>query len=338
MRRTLGALLWCLGIVAAPLGPAAPADVAMLTSLQGTVAVRRAGQSGWRAASLMALLNPGDAIRTGARSAATLIFFADGHREKLLAGTSGTVMPTALRPLRGSRRVPITAGQREPSGSGRILVFPGSQPLTAGYVSAAGRPGAVALRADLALLSPTGHRVRPGRPDLRWTDRDGADAYRLRIFRQGEEPPQEVVSLETNVAGAPYPQSAPALQAGATYRWELEALSQGIVVARASGELTVLDAEADQALRREEAHLLEMARTLPEETTAPVLLAALYTQHGLYGEAIEQYRRVLAQRPRDRGVHFELGWLCRHVGLEQEARAHFTAAGVDPANPPLQRE
>ncbi len=343
MKSGCGRLLLCLlcGVGAAQMAPGAAqaasgAAPAMLTNAQGTVEVRRAGQARGQAASLMALLRAGDQVRTGSAATASLVFFADGHREQLLAASAGTVTASTLKPLPGSRRVTVASGGRAPTGSGRILVFRGGPKLAAGYSSAAGRAGAIALRAEVTLLSPLGPTIRERRPALRWSGRDDADLYRVRLFARGQEPPREVFALETPQTQAAYPEGAPDLEPGTEYAWEIEPCSQGIPLPKSSGTFRLLDARSCQQLERDEAPLRALARTAPRDATAPLLLASLCTKHDLLGEAIAHYRRALALRPDDPGIHFELGWLCRHVGLD--ATAHFTAAGVDPVNPPLRRE
>ena len=66
-----------------------------------------------------------------------------------------------------------------------------------------------------------------------------------------------------------------------------------------------------QQLERDEASLRALARTAPRCHGALLLARPRSTTSC---EAIAHYRRALAP-PDDPGIHFELGWFCRHVGL-----------------------
>ena len=82
MKKVLPGILLLLALCAfAPLLAAGNSHPAMLTHREGPVEVKRAGQTKWAKATLMALLGPGDALRAGKDANAVVVFFHDGHRE-----------------------------------------------------------------------------------------------------------------------------------------------------------------------------------------------------------------------------------------------------------------
>ena len=109
--------VWCaaclLSLGLAADGGADSSRPAMLTSIRGSVEVIEKGASTWKKPGLMALLNTGDTLRTGQGAAATVVFFQDGHREKMCPQTVAEVHANALRPI-GGKRVVVPRGGRSP--------------------------------------------------------------------------------------------------------------------------------------------------------------------------------------------------------------------------------
>lgn len=322
--------VWCaaclLSLGLAADGGADSSRPAMLTSIRGSVEVIEKGASTWKKPGLMALLNTGDTLRTGQGAAATVVFFQDGHREKMCPQTVAEVHANALRPI-GGKRVVVPRGGKEPAlPTKAVIALQGGAKLRLGGAGLAGRPGAVGVRGltELCLLSPLGSKLRSGRPTFAWTTVAGADAYRIVV-----KEPSGTVALERRLTQArlPYPSDLPALRPGVLYSWSVEALAGDQPVAQAGSRFGVLAPESLARLRQEETALRSVAEAEIGDTTGPILLSRLYQEYGLAGDAIQQLERAISLAPEEPSLHEELGELCRVVGWETAAQRHLQRAG-----------
>lgn len=321
-------VLWAGWLV---FGPAAmlSADTsrpAMLTSIAGGVEVKAKGSAAWKKAGLMALLNAGDTLRTGKGSAATVVFFSDGHREKMRPETVASVQTTGLQLAGGGKRVVVPRGGKEPSlPSKAVIVLQGGSKLQVSGVALAGRAGAVGIRelTDLCLLSPLGQKIRSGKPSFAWTTVAGADAYRLVVKSDAGKTVLERRLTETRLA---YPKGVPALEPRILYTWSVEALAGDQPLAKREARFGVLAPSSTAGLRQEEIPLKRIADADARDTTGPILLSRLYLQYGLAGDAIQQLERATALAPDEPSVHEELGTLYRSVGWEAAAQRQLQRA------------
>ncbi|MBI3948647.1 MAG: hypothetical protein HY321_22235 [Armatimonadetes bacterium] len=306
-------VFFCQALVGGVAGAAPGKHPAMLTNVKEMVDCKVAGQETWKRAGLMALLAPGDLLRTGSGSAATVVFFADGHMEKVPAGVTVRVQQAQLQPLGGGlKRLSVPASGRTPAGAANaILVLKGGGTFKAVGPSAAGRYGAVGMRhtGDPQLLSPLPQKTRSDRPEFAWTPVEGADLYEVCAEDQHGK---VLLKRQTTGTRLPYPPELPALARNAGCRWSVEARAGAHVLARNNGEFHVLAARSVAALARQEVAVRQ--QLVPGDTTAPILLARLHMDFGLCGEAIEQLERAVAINPEDPGLHEELAHLHSYVG------------------------
>lgn len=325
MKKVLPGILLLLALCAfAPLLAAGNSHPAMLTHREGPVEVKRAGQTKWAKATLMALLGPGDALRAGKDANAVVVFFHDGHREKLLPDTTATVRPTLLQPVGGSR-VHAPDNGKPSRAAGGVVVFKGGQKLTALGQSAAGRYGAVGIR-DLGyptLLSPLAPKIRTDRPLFAWTAVAGADTYLLRVMEEDGELLFERQWPRTHLQ---FPPDVAAVKPQVRYIWSVEARAEGKTLARRQGEFVLLAPASIRQLEREEEAVRRLPPAAPGETTGPILLARLYARYGLTNEAIGALESAVALNPNDAGIHEELGHLYQYAGRSIDARRHLARA------------
>ena len=301
-------------------GAASAAGVAQVMSAQGKVEVCQAGQRAFKGASLMLMLDAGDQVQTARGAQATILFYKDGHREDLLAGSLARVAPDRLQVLMGKRVV----DPRRLSGPalGRVQ---GRSLLTA----APGRAGVGALRAGpageagLLVRSPVA-TVRAGRPALEWETAAAADRYRVALCDADGKPRAEpALSPATRL---PYPDTWPALAAGEAGTIRVTALAGEKEVVTGRSGFQVLSVQGAEALAAEEPALLERLAAAPGDTPTRILLAQLYEQHNLLGEAAAQFEEVVRLNAGDPAAHRVLAHLCAAVGRVGDAAAEQAAA------------
>lgn len=321
-------VLWagCLVLGQAAVLSADTSRPAMLTSIGGTVEVKEKGAAAWKKAGLMALLNAGDALRTGKGSAATVVFFKDGHREKLRAETMASVQAAGLQVSGGGKRIVVPRGGKEPQVPAKaVIVLQGGTKLQVSGVANAGRAGAVGIRelTDLCLLSPLGAKIRSGKPSFAWTTVAGADAYRLVVKTDSGKTVLERRLTETRLS---YPKGTPALEPRILYSWSVEALAGEQSLAKREARLGVLAPSSAARLQQEERPLKQISDADARDTTGPILLSRLYLQYGLSSDAIQQLERATALVPDEPSLHEELGYLYRAVGWEAAAQRQLQRA------------
>ena len=244
------AVAWGLAHAAAGAGQEREDGLHMLAAVQGKVEVKRKGGSGYVPGTVGMAVRRGDLVRLDG-SAQAKVVCADLKQHELPAGRLSGIPCDGARPvLRAS--------------DGSLL-----NPTRAG--EADGIPVVVAPRRT-KLLDP--------RPVLRWEPMPGVDAFKVGV--RGPE-----VDWSTDVRGATsaaYPQDAPALKPGATYKVVVVANGRSSEEASEPGlGFTLLGAEEAQAVRGE----AERIRSLGLDGNAEKLLIAhLHASHGLDAEAI----------------------------------------------------
>lgn len=314
MRTACFALVFlCLNLVSRETCAASEKSRAMLTNIVGTVEWKGAEGTVWKRATLMALLGTGDVLRTGEASSATVVFFTDSHLERIPPKATVRVRAMQLQPLGDMKRISVPSLEKvPPAGRTAILVQKGGPVFKAISQTAAGRYGAVGIRAtgEPILLSPLRPKTRSNRPLFAWAAVEGADTYEVRLEdRQGKV----LFQRETADAQLAYPEELPPLVRNAGYRWQVQAKAGGKALARNSTEFHVLAAQSVATLSQQEAAI---KRSVPSgrDTTVHILLARLYMDYGLCAEAIQQLEEAVAINPSDPALHEELVPLYEYVG------------------------
>jgi hypothetical protein len=166
------------------------------------------------------------------------------------------------------------------------------------------------------VLSPRNTKLITTHPILRWTAVKGARAYKV-LVRGKDLRWSTVVSSSTELV---YPQEAPRLKAGVDYR--LVVIADEGRTSDQSGvgiSFSVLKGDDKKVVLKEQKQIENLR--LPAGTTQ-FLIAHLYTDRGLYAEAIERLEGV-SQNFRMAAVQKLLGDLRIDIGLPQQAEAHY---------------
>lgn len=139
--------------------------------------------------------------------------------------------------------------------------------------------------AQMTAVSPVGSIVRERRPSLRWTPREGATGYLVSYAETNGGPLMTSPLLRAGETQWVLPE---ALQRGAIYQWQVEALHGETVIDRApkppAGEarFQVLDAASNGELEKVE----------QDDADYPLVLGVAYWRAGLANAAAAQFHRL----------------------------------------------
>ena len=285
-----GAVWMLLGCGAPQPTPARPAgggtESGLIVGVQGDAALKRAGWRDYAPALFGAPLRRGDLLRLGSAGSAT-VACADLKLATVEGGVSGYPCQTAPRtPLvyEGTLLNPT----RGDNGSG-------DTPL---------------------VISPRKTKLLNPRPVLRWQPMPGAKSYKLSL--RGTNWTAEM----SGASELPYPDSAPALQPGVTYRLVVTAGDRSSREEPGAGlGFSVLGAAEAKAVKEAEAKIRALSLT---ETATALLIANVYATNGLYAEAVEGLERLPG--PQEPAVLRLLGDLYISTGLNRLAEERYTTA------------
>ena len=280
--------------------------VGVLTEIRadrGQVEVKRAGESQWTAAQPLLALRPGDQLRVTGEARAALVFTGGRGAQAVSASNSPfTVQPPAA----------AAAGDKVKGLVGSVTDFLSGKQKDLAYLPLSVR----SVRPPrVAQLQPRATKVLSGAVVFEWS---GSDTLRYKVRVSG---PQGQLWEKGELPRRPlaYPSSAPALEPGVRYTWQLEATGQP----PQETEFQVL-AAADTARVRESLDLLTPA-SLPGYPASSVALmrAGYMLKDGLYADARRELLTALAADPDEPTLHLLLGQVYDTIGLGELAQREF---------------
>ncbi len=279
---------------------------AVLTGVQGSVEVLRAGSGAWRGVSFTTLLGPGDAVRAGPGGEA-LLLTSEGKRAEVRPGIPLTVAAPPKAPAAWFQALRESLAQALDEGGGPLIErgfqlrgFQLRGPDTMMKV--------VALQPRSGSMGGCRFLVLDGRPLFRW--RAGAGVTALRVSVMDTES-RELWSQTAPVGGAElrYPADRPALAPG-VYIWKIAGRMEASLEDD-SQEFAVPDAQTAAEVRRE----LDAARPLAGKRGANLALAGVCLRHGLLDQAETALRAAWRQAPKDRTLPLLIADLYRRGDL-----------------------
>ena len=314
-------VLVLIAVAALPAVAVGTEPIAYVTEIQdlgkGTAVVHRAADNTHVAVQPFTSLRRGDELRiTGDTRVVILYHVGSGTRTLTRADSPFPVVSAPAARSHDRLRVLIaTAGQ----------IFANQQLLLPARHLAVRSPDTGSLA--LTLVSPRSTRVLPGVIIFEWAG-DPRARYSIRVTG-----PRGLTweVRETTLEPLPYPATAPRLEAGAEYEWEVNSQGQQPRIAR----FTV--ATADQSQRVEQAlrTLRGAASAGYSSGTVPSLCAALLIDEGLFADARRELLAAIDARPTESAYHVLLADIYRRTGLDSEAaestRRARLLAGVEPA-------
>ena len=308
MTRRYAAVAVAIVLAWAALAFAADA-VGVLTEIRaehGQVEVKRAGETQWTAAQPLLALRPGDQLRATGEARAALVFTGGRGAQAVSAGNSPfTVQPPAA----------AAAGDKVKGLVGSVTDFLSGKQKDLAYLPLSVR----SVRPPrLVQLQPRSTKLLPGPVTFEWSGSDTL-RYKVRVlgpkgvlWEQGELPRKPVA----------YPSSAPALEPGVRYTWQLETAGEPMQQV----EFEILP--ASEAHRVHEALDSLVAASLPGYPPSSIALirAGYVLRDGLYVEGRRELLAALAKDPDEPTLHFLLGQLYDTIGLGELAQREFIEA------------
>jgi len=283
--------------------------VGVLTEIRaerGQVEVKRAGETRWTAAQPLLALRPGDQLRVTGEARAALVFTGGRGAQAVSAGNSPfTVLPPAA----------AEAGDKVKGLVGSVTDFLSGKQKDLAYLPLSVR----SVRPPrVAQLEPRTSKILPGAVTFEWS---GSDTLRYKVRVLG---PQGLLWEQANLPRkpVPYPASAPALEPGVRYTWQLEPTGQPVQQA----EFEILPA-AEAARVRESLDMLAPASLPGYPPSSLALMRAGYElREGLYADARRELLTALAGDPDEPTLHFLLGQVYDTIGLGELAQREFIEA------------
>jgi hypothetical protein len=308
MARIVAVLFWMAPLVL-PVAAMAADAVAVVTEIRaegGLVEVKRAGESAWAAAQPLQALRAGDQIRAGGKAGVAVVFTGGRGAQSISAANSPfTVQPPAvvassdkLRGLVGGVTDFLTGKQKD------LALLP------------------LAVRSvhppRVVQLAPRETKILPDTVAFEWGGSDTV-RYRLRVLSaqgllwEAADLPRRPIS---------YPASAPVLQPGVRYLWQIEAAGEPVE----QTEFEIL-APADVARVQESLGLLVPA-SLPgyPAPSVAIMRAGYLLRDGLYAEARHELLAALAKDPDEPTLHLLLGQVYETIGLTELAQREYIDA------------
>jgi hypothetical protein len=296
-----GALVLALAALASAADP-----VGVLTEIRaerGRVEVKRAGESEWKAAQPLLALRPGDQLRASGEARASLVFTGGRGAQAVSAANSPFTVQAPTAAGASDKVRGLVGGVTDfLAGKQKDLAY---LPLSVRSV----RPPRVVQ------LQPRETKLLPGPVTFEWT---GSDTLRYKVRVLG---PQGILWEQADLPRKPvvYPASAPALEPGVRYFWQLEADGKPMQQA----EFQILPA-AEAARVRESLDILVPASMPGYSPSSVALMRAGYVlRDGLYADARRELLTALAADPDEPTLHLLLGQVYDTIGLGELAQREF---------------
>lgn len=315
------ALLLALAVTTQDQPVERPPPVAVIVEIVGKPTRTIAGAA--KPARRLDLLRPGDEVSAGPGAGLSVVFVADGHIERLAAGSSIRVAETGGVDARGTV-------ERRPSGM--------SEPNLQAFRDRirGGRIGGGVFRsgeARPAVAPVEGTVVAVTRPAFRWPSAPVAATYRLELLSGAATTAEKVLwSRTTKAAEIAYPDDVRPLKRGLRYRWRVVAVGAEGIEAPVVRESRFLVGPA--SLEPQAAALTRQAR---EGEPAEQLLAGIALESlGLLDELYPLYLRLAERAATDPNLWIKAADAAARAGHPEEAarfRARAESLGWEPGSP-----
>jgi len=308
IKLSLAALAGAL-LLASPAIASSADPVGVLTEIRaerGRVEVKRAGEQDWKPAQPLLALRPGDQIRASDEARVSLVF---------TGGRGAQAVSAANSPFTVQAPSAAGAGDKARALVGGVTDFLAGKQKDLAYLPLSVRS---VHPPRVAQLQPRQTKLLPGAVTFEWS---GSQTLRYKVRVLG---PQGMLWEQANLPRRPivYPASAPALEPGVRYLWQLETEGQPMQQA----EFQILPA-AEATRVRESLDILVPA-SLPGYPPSSVALmrAAYVLRDGLYADARRELLTAVAADPDEPTLHLLLGQVYDAIGLGELAQREFIEA------------
>ena len=304
---------WGAAVLAAVLSLAALASAAdpvgVLTEIRaerGRVEVKRVGESEWKPVQPLLALRPGDQIRATGEARGSLVFTGGRGAQTIAAANSPFTVQS-----------PTAAGASDKVKGlvGSVTDFLAGRQKDLAYIPLSVR----SVRPPRVVqLQPRETKILPGPVTFEW---GGSDTLRYKIRVLG---PQGTLWEQANLPRKPviYPASAPALEPGTRYFWQLE--TEGQPMQHAQFQIV---SPAEAARVRESLDMLVPGYLPGYPPSSIALMRAGYVlRDGLYADARRELLTAVAADPDEPTLHLLLGQVYDTIGLGELAQREFIEA------------
>jgi len=283
--------------------------VALITEIRGEVALAKAGSESFNKVDWGTPLFEGDRVRTAASSEAILLFsnsnmltVSSGNTFTVSAGSvSSPSLSGPVRSVDGDLMAAASDLTLHRAGQGEIEVLGGL------------RSGGSASEIDLNY--PRNSKISTANPHFTWTSEGDFDGFRV-LVRSADG---EIWSGETYEMELSYPDSAPALQPGTTYFWQVEGEDMLDV---ASSPLVSFEVISSEDMARVEAGTAQINSLFDGQNVTSgqlYMIGSMYVKNGLLADAVETFKQISMENPSSPMAYEILGKLYYEIGLKDEA-------------------
>lgn len=264
------------------LPPPGAAPVGIVLTVQGAASLERGNEKG-RPVAAAELLYAADRLRTAQGAEARLVFFHDGHRERLKPGSRATVSAKGCTPAEA------------------VEPLPSKKPSAANLESLRGlarsERAAVRVAYMRMLKSPLeGSRVLTLTPKFSWIPAARGASYQVEL-RTGDG---KATLWRATTQGwiLPYPEQQKPLEYGESYRWR-------VTVRLPAGGAKEVVGGRFQVATEAEGEELALVQPLATSKDSRHLLfaAATYDAYGVFDEALDLFDRLAHTYPEE--AHFQ---------------------------------
>ena len=286
----LGLLSWC-AVVAQESASKPVAGLVSELSGEASIVLTPGGKS--VRAQRFDTIAVGAIFATGPKSHAVIVL-AGGQRFELGANARATITVTQL----ASRSGPVKELPSFPP-LPKLVALDDSRP--------AGAPGGVRLRdTSIGGLRPSHFVTLAERTVIRFDPVGGASRYAIEIENEAGK---RVFTTESTSQEVVVPPGV--LEPQRMYYWSVQTLDKVGATARGTSGFRTLSAENAQ-LRR----TLRQSVESEGDANALAFVAEVDRRLGLYEEALDEFRAVLARTPDDAAIQAAVGWLEKRGGTK----------------------
>lgn len=301
---------------AAQRSAAQDSHLALVTDLQGDVAIIMASGGASVEARWGTQLFEGDEVKTKSGAAASILF-ANNNLISLGPNSSITIQAGPAPALPVSQAIRTIDGPLLADVSGLTMHRTGQ-----GDISALG-----VLRSGLEMdgvepLSPRSTKVQTLLPVFKWKASTSMERFEVRLYDETGL----IWKAESRDRQLMYPEDAPALKPEKEYLWQVEGEELLETVKSPMVPFTVLSTDVREEVAAREASLQAQFGDDPEGSNLRFMLGSYYVQNGLLSSAIASFEQIAERHP-DSALPYEiLGKLYTDVGLKDDAINAFQQA------------
>lgn len=304
--------------------------VAIIYELKGKVSVFETNAKRWHKASLMKLLQAGDRIKVDKSSMAVIVFFRDGHGEKISSPGEVTIGEKALIAEQGKKLIiaqippdkdlplPQTSNNMSDQILGvtyrEVIIQDEIEPLSKSYeLNKAGESGTIlTINPNMAIMT--------GTPSFKWVSVPESKEYQFKLMDENEHPVWQRTVVDNALT---YPSDEKPLEWGKRYYWEVKAYRENKIIAMGFSSFDILTEKNIEEIRFLQKKFQNEVKKEPLNKNLYVRMSVVYLENKLYDEALPLLLKLESMVPEDPSIHAWLGVVYRNKGMQTESDKEF---------------